>query len=438
MAAKLKDKIRGSLRVSFLDGCFAAVMLGFGEQFMAPFAIALRATNFQVGLLSSLPGLVSALFQLRIPDWTERTGRKRMMTSLVFAQASMWVVILLIPYVFGAPVPFVIAGAVLYALSGAFAGPAWASIMSQYLPRNMRGRYFSWRNTIHGFITLGATFLAGYVLYLFPRQSILGFTSIFAGAAASRFASWYYLTKMYEPPIREKPGAYFSFYDFISRAKNSNFAKFVFFAGAMSFAVNIAAPFFAVFMLRDMRLDYISFTIVNTAMTLAMLLSYRRWGAYADRHGCIRVISLTSWLIPLIPVLWLFSRAIWWLVALQILSGFLWAGFNLSVSNFIFDAVSEEKRVRCFSYFNLINGLGVFAGAALGGLLITRVPHVFGYAFFSIILLSGFMRLAVRVIFIPMIREVKSVEPVSNLELFFRTTGIKPIIGAVQHAFNPD
>jgi MFS family permease len=438
MTVKIKDKIRSSLRFSFMDGCFAAVMLGFGDTFVAPYAIALRATNFQVGLLSSLPGLVSSIFQLKIADWTEKTGRKKMMTSWVFAQASMWALIILMPFIFSGPVPFVIGGVVLYALFGAFAGPAWLSIMSQYLPGNKRGHYFSWRYSVHGFITLGATFLAGYILYLFPRESFYGFTLIFAGAMISRFLSWYYLNRMYEPPLHPKPEAYFSFYDFLSRSRNSNFAKFVFFAGGMSLAVNLAAPFFAVFMLRDLRFDYLSFTIVNTTMTLAMLISFRRWGAYADKHGCIRVISLTSWLIPVIPVLWLVSQNIWWLILIQILSGFVWAGFNLAVSNFIFDAVSEEKRVRCISYFNLINGLGVFVGAALGGLLINQLPPVYGHGFFALILISGFLRLAVRMVFMPRLKEVKNVERISNLELFFKTTGVKPIVGAVQGVFKQD
>ena len=432
----MKDKIRNSLKFSFWDGSFAAVMLGFGDSFINPYAIALKATNLQIGLLSSVPGLVSSLFQLRLPEWTEKAGRKRMMTTWVFAQAAMWLFIIGVPFVFGTPVPFVIFGVVLYALFGAFAGPAWASILSQYLPNNKRGQYFSWRYGVHGFITVAATFAAGYILYSFPRESIYGFTVIFGAACLSRFISWYFLKKMHEPALHPKPESYFSFYDFIARAKNSNYAKFVFFAGAMSFAVNLCSPFFAVFMLRDMRFDYISFTIINLAMIFAQLIAFRRWGQYADKNGCIRIISLTSLMVPVIPVFWLFSQDKVYLIFVQLLSGFIWSGFNLAVSNFIFDAVSEEKRVRCISYFNVVNGLGVFLGAGLGGLVISRLPLIYGYSFFTLILISAGARLVVRMIFIPMIREVKNVEGISNLELFFRSTGVKPIMGAVQDAIS--
>ena len=430
----MKDKIRSSLKYSFIDGSFVSVMLAFGDTFIGPYAIALKATNFQIGLLSSLPGLVTSLFQIKVPDWTDQAGRKRMMNIWVFAQAFMWLVILAIPYMFGFKnaVPFLIAAVILYSVFGSFSGPAWASIMTQYLPKDKRGRYFSWRYKLHGLITLVMTFAAGYILYRFPRESIAGFTVIFSVALVCRFVSWYYITKMHEPPIQLKPGSYFSFKDFLSRARHSNFAKFVFFVGAISMAVNMSAPFFSVYMLRELKLDYMTFTIVNTSAALAMLLSFQRWGHYTDKLGCVRVISLTSLFVPVIPVLWLFSHSLWYLICIQLLSGFVWAGFNLAISNFIFDAVSEEKRVRCLSYFALINGLGIFFGAALGGAVISHLPMIYGSSLLTMFLISGILRLLIRLLFIPHIKEVKPVECCSNLELFNRATGMKPIIGVIQ------
>ncbi|MFH1368747.1 MAG: MFS transporter [Elusimicrobiota bacterium] len=431
----MRNKIRNSLKYSFWDGSFAAMMLGFGDVFISPFAIALKASNMQIGLLSSLPGLVSSLFQIKIPDWTEKTGRKRMLFIWIFAQASMWLVILLIPYIFGVPVPYLIGAVMLYVLFGSLAGPAWVSMMTQYLPKDKRGQYFSWRYKIHGTITLIMTFVAGYILYLFPKESITGFTIIFAVAMISRLVSWYFINKMHEIPLRMKPDSYFSFYDFIARAKKSNFAKFVFFVGCMSLAVNMAAPFFSVYMLRELKLDYLSFTVINTVVMISMLLSFQRWGHYTDKLGCIRVISLTSLIIPVIPVMWLFSHNLLYLISIQVISGFAWAGFNLAASNFIFDAASEEKRVRCFAYFNLINGLGVFLGAAMGGTMIAYLPKINGSSLLTIFLISGLLRFIIRFVFIPHLKEVKPVESCSNMELFNRAIGLKPATGAVHGAF---
>jgi MFS family permease len=431
----MKDKIRNSLKYSFFDGAFYATMFGFGDTYFSPYAIFLKATNLQMGLLTALPGLFSSLSQLRAPEFTEKVGRKKFMTITAFAQAAMCAPIIFIPFVFKTnPVPYVIAAVTLYSMSLSLSLPAWSSIISQYLPRDKRGQYFSWRQKTCGFITIAATLAAGVILYMFPRTSIYGFTILFSVAMVARFVSWHYLKKMHEPRLNAKPESYFSFLDFISRTKQSNFAKFVFFAAFISFANNVSSPFFAVYMLRELKFDYITYVVLAVLPTIAMLVSLPAWGKHADKAGCVQVIRLTSLLLPIIPMLWLVSTNKIYLGVIQAFSGFAWGGFNLSVSNFIFDAVSEEKRVRCISYYNLINGLGLFAGAVLGGLIVSVLPPIFGSSLLTIFLLSGLLRLAVRTYFVPKIKEVKQVRSLSNLNLFFSVTGIKPMMDSSQAA----
>jgi len=425
----MKDKIRNSLKYSFFDGAFYSTMFGFGDTYFSPYAIYLKATNLEMGLLTALPGLFSSISQLWAPEFTEKAGRKRFMTATAFLQAVICAPIILVPYIFkNNPLPFLIAAVTLYSVFYTLSLPAWSSIITQYLPQNKRGRYFSWRQKTCGFITIAAMIAAGVILYLFPRTSVYGFTTLFTVAMLSRFLSWFFLEKMFEPKLNAKPEAYFSFRDFILRAKQSNFAKFVFFAAFISFANNISSPFFSVYMLRELKFDYITFVILSVLPTIAMLVSLPAWGRHADKAGCVGVMRLTSILLPVIPVLWLVSSNKLYLGAIQAFSGFAWGGFNLAVSNFVFDAVSEEKRVRCVSYYNLINGLGLFAGAVLGGFVVSGLPPIFGSSLLTIFLLSGIFRFIVRMYFIPKIQEVKQVCCLSNLDLFFSVTGVRPML----------
>lgn len=421
----MKDKIRKSLKYSFLDGAFFSIMFGFGDSYLNPYAILLKASNFQIGLLSSLPGFISALFQIHTPDLTEKIGRSRIISFGIFIQAFLWMPIILIPIIFKSnPIPWLILAVTLYVLPSSIAVPAWASIILQYIPNKKRGHYFSWRQRITGIITLAATFCAAIILTLFPRQSLYGFTLIFSFAMSARFMSWYFLTKMYEPKIFSKPGSYFTLWDFLSRSHKSNYAKFVFFAGAISFSVYLSSPFFAVYMLRELKFDYISYVFINIIPTAAMLISLPAWGKNADKAGCMQVIRLTSIILPVLPVLWLFSTSKIYLVLIQVLSGFAWGGYNLAISNFIYDAVSEEKRVRCIAYFNLINGLGMFLGAVTGGAVIYKLPYIYGSKLLTIFLISGVLRAFVRIIMIPRLKEVKKVSHISNLHLFLNVVGL--------------
>jgi len=76
----------------------------------------------------------------------------------------------------------------------------------------------------------------------------------------------------------------------------------------MSFAVNIASPYFAVYQLHNLKFSYFVFAGLGTASSVATLLTISGWGRAADRIGNLKVLVATSVLIPFVPLLWLFSK----------------------------------------------------------------------------------------------------------------------------------
>jgi len=417
--------VRNSLRYSFKDGLFFSVMFGFGDMFLVPFCIAMNGSAEAVALLATLPAFIGALSQFYTTEAVEAVKTRRtIVTCCVFLQALLWLPIILIPYLFGGSQLVLIAFVVAYTAIGAFCFPAWSSLMSEYIPVRSRGKYFGWRSKACGLVVVGSNMCAGVVLWLFGRGNAVGFTCIFAVALVCRFVSWYYLTRMYEPPYRHAPQARFSFWKFIRQAGRSNYANFVIVVSAMSLAVNISSPFFAIYMLRDLRFNYIVYTVITLSATLTSLVMMERWGRHADVVGNVHVIRTCALFLPVIPVLWLFSHHVLYLIMIQFFSGFFWAGFNMSVSNFIYDAVSPAKRSRCIAYYNVVNGAGIFIGAQLGALLAHRLPQIAAYQIMTLFLLSGLLRL-VPAFLTRYLREVRVVRKVKNVELFYSIFGLK-------------
>lgn len=418
--------IRKSLRYSYLDGIFAAIMVGASEQFMVPYCLAMNGTAGFVAVLATFPTFVGSLSQLFSSEVIELfKGRKKVINIFVLLHALMWVPIILIPYIFNKNLVMLIIFVTLYMSLNLFCLPAWSSLLSEYIPPQKRGRYFGWRNKMLGMIIVVSGFIAGSMLYFLRNDRIMGFTVIFTIAFISRLVSWYFLTKMYEPPYRHIPEARFTFIDFIKRTKESNFAKFVFITGGMSLCVNVASPFFAVYMLRDLQFNYIVYTLITISSVLTSLVLMERWGRHGDIVGNVRIIRTCSIFVTSIPILWLFSRNIVYLIIVQIFAGFLWAGFNIGVSNFIYDAATPAKRSRCIAYFNVINGSCIFIGAVFGGYLAVRIPPIFGYRLLSLFLLSGLLRIIPAVSSFA-IKEVRNVRKVSHANLFYSMFGIKP------------
>ena len=424
-----RGKIRKSLRNSFIDGSFCAAMVGFADQYITPFAVALKASTAQIGMLTAFPNLISALIQLKSADVTEHfKSRMRIIKIFIFFHAFIYLPIFLIPVLFKTNrALWLILFITLAASFNAFPGPAWTSLMADHIPARSRGKYFGWRNRLMGMITVACAFLAGFILNFFGKDKLYGFMIILGLAFVSRFISWYFLSKMYEPPIKVTKEHYFTFWDFIKRTKQSNFVKFVIYVASISFAQNISAPFFAVYMLRDLNLSYVTYTVIVLASTIATLSTMGIWGAHADRIGNIKVIKFTSFFIPVIPVLWLFSQNVTYLIIIQLFAGYVWAGYNLSVFNFVYDAVMPEKRTRCVSYLNVINGTAICCGALLGGFLAVSLPPISGYRLMTLFLLSGVLRAIFTAVILPMIKEVRHVQHVKNIDLFFSVIRLRPI-----------
>lgn len=414
------NKVKKSLKASLWDGIFASAMVGLTQDYLTPYALALKATVKQIGLLSSLPNLCAALVQLKSADFTEHlSSRKRIILISVFLQALMLLPILLIPYGFRNSQPiWLIILAIFFTGFGALSLGAWLSLISEYIPMNKRGVYFGWRNRALGFIAVAASLFAGMILQLYKGNVFAGFWIILILAMCARFICVYFLTLHYEPKFRHSHDARFSFFDFLKRAKESNFGRFVFFVSGLNFCVNLAAPFFAVFMLRDLKFNYLTYTLVMVPVPLTTLLLIKRWGQLADRIGNIRVLKFTALFIAILPLPWIIYRHPVFLIFVQILGGFAWSGFNLCAINFFFDSVSSPKRTRCFSYFNVINGFCISIGAFLGGYLAAHLPELFGYRLLLLFLLSSTMRFLVILIFTPRIQEVRAgVEEIKALEI---------------------
>jgi MFS family permease len=278
-----------------------------------------------VGLVTALPNLLAALsqfFSVRIIYWVG--GRVKLLVRLVFSQASLILCIALLPMLeIANRVELLLIFLVLAAICGGLAGPAWGSLMSDYVPAKKRGQYFGWRSRTVGAVTVGSIVASGLLLNFFQEISYgTGFCIIFSCAAAARYISAYFLSRMDEPPHKKDPAGDFTFMMFLRRFRESNFLKFVVFSGCLTFATFLAAPFFAVFMLRDLQLSYVTYMALQVSASLAALVALPLWGKHADWVGNVRVLRLSSFLAALIPMFWLLSHNAAYLMLVQMFSGF--------------------------------------------------------------------------------------------------------------------
>jgi len=429
-----EDVVKKSLRYSVYDGIAFAVMDGMTASFLTPFAIALNASVNLIAALTYVPQLVGSFIQLFAAKIVEIVrNRRKILVVSSFIHAILWIPLLLLPYATPAQKYLLILYVSVQTIFTQLMQPVGNSLMGDIVPKYERGRFFGVKNRVVGATSFVAALAAGLILNYFSIKSpFTGFTILFSTAFVARLISGIFKGMMYNPAPDLAHEEKFSIFDFVKRMDKTNYGHFVIYIVLFKLAVNIAAPFFAVYMLKDLGFSYLQFTIITAAELIASFITMGIWGKLIDGKGTKFVLYASGMLTPVIPFLWLFSRNFYYLVFVEMFSGIAWAGFNLGSSNFIFDAVRPENRIRCIAYYKFFEGIAVFFGALMGGFLISKIPAwIFISSIPFVFLISGVLRSLISLILLPTLKEARLIELDIGHSFFKRFITIRPSEGLV-------
>lgn len=445
MARKKEDNLRSEARrLSIKEGSFSVVRQSLADSYITPFAIAINSSNFLIGLISSLTGLLGPISQWASSRLVEKYSRKKIVVMSVLYECLTWlpIIILGILYYFGIATNvlpgFLLLFFTLYIIVANIAGPAWFSWIGDIVDENSRGKWFANRNYILGLITLFFTLVAAFFLDYFSNkgQAILGFLILFTIGISARMIAREYFKKIYEPKLKLKDGYYFSFWHFLKKSPENNFGRYTLFRAMVMFSASVASPFFAVYMLRYLNFTYTTYMIIILSQSLFGLLIMRAWGKFADRYGNYTVMKITIFFISIYPFLWLVSpNPVYLILAPCLIGGIAWAGFNLAASNFIYDSVTPQKRGLVLSYYNVLSGIGIFLGAGLGSLIIKYVQVEFMETILLLFLISGTLRLLTGIIMAPYIKEVRETESFDSTKALKSLVPLRRITGLFEGSY---
>jgi hypothetical protein len=151
-----EHEIKKSLNYSTKDGVAATVMVGSADNFTSAYAVAMKATNLEIGLLSALPNLIP--IELLTTKLMKKFSRKRislfgLMLQIIFLALMAGLGFLSLKFPKTAPILLIVLFT-MYATSGLFASPAWASWMKDLTEKIEIGKYFGMRNRLFGIVSI--------------------------------------------------------------------------------------------------------------------------------------------------------------------------------------------------------------------------------------------------------------------------------------------
>jgi MFS family permease len=380
-ALTLPKHARRNLRWFWFDGLFASASDNIVITYLILYVLALGATRAQIGMLSSLTSLTAALLLLPGAVLVERLGHRRQITTWsggIMAR-SMLLALALIPLLLGgqALIYAAIALALLREAFGNLAFPAWMSLTADIVPIQGRGRYFGSRNFVMGIAGMLVILLVGTMITRAGQPT--GYQLALGLAFLLGMVSTYSFAHIRDPQAgqAQPPSASLALPVLLRDLRaNPAFLTLALTAALWNFSLNIAGPFFNVYLVQNLKATATMVALTSIASSLSSLVFQRKLGELADRWGPRRLQLLSSFLIPVLPLLWILARAGWNIILINILGGLLWGAYNLASFNFLLILTPAEQRARFSALYQVIVTLSLAAGAAVGSFVVTQWGYI--------------------------------------------------------------
>jgi MFS family permease len=400
------------LRWFWREAIFVQAAESLSADYIPLFALAAGATSTDIGLLAAVANLLSVAGFLPGAMIAARLRTRKIMVLATSYGPSRLMLPLLAALPFLLPsgsvlVFFIIAVNALRIFGGSMGNPAWTSFVADLVPQERRGRFFSSRLFVSGLTALAISPLAGLMIRTVnggATHALLGYQVSLAAAFVVGLFSIAFFLRIPEPPPRTPPRLRRQARDLLGLLRgNPAFTWLAASSFVWGVAVNMAGPFFNVFIVTELGGNVAVVGTTAGAFALAGLFGQLIFGRAADRRGNRRILILTGLGIPIIPCLWAVAQIPLHAYLLNIPGGILWAGYNLASFNILLEMSPAEDRESAFALYQTIVAVSAVIGPLLGGLLVSLV------GFRVMFVLSGAGRLVGTILFLFFARPRKAV-----------------------------
>jgi len=375
------SEIQSGLDYVIKDGIASQAMgILTGGAFLVAFAIKLGASNFVIGLLAAI-GPLAQLLQLPSILLVEKIRNRRAIVVVTAGLSRLcWLIIALIPFLFGGKIGLALLLTLLVAVSafGAVSGCSWNSWMRDLIPQEKLGSFFSKRMRIATAVGIALSLVAAVYLdlwkKLFAARELEGYSMLFLAGFVAGVLGLYFLAKTPEtrmPAAAEKP----KILRLLSQPfKDENFRKLIAFLCSWNFAVNLAGPFFMVYMLKRLGLSMsfiIGLSILSQVMNFAFL---RIWGRFTDVFsnksvlaisGPLFILSILAWTFTTMPEKYVLTIPL--LILIHIVMGLASAGVSLASGNIGLKLAPQGQATAYLATNTIVNSVAAGIAPILGG-----------------------------------------------------------------------
>jgi Na+/melibiose symporter-like transporter len=255
---------------------------------------------------------------------------------------------------------------IVISAASAVVTPAWTSLVSDIIPRPVRGRFFSSRNILMSVGALLTVNLAGQIVTRggFPNGYMASATVFWLLSWASLFFFTRVRDVPFSPTRTQSPRRMSIDTEALHNPRFSTWIKITVF---FNFFVGLCGSLFGAYLIQDLGGTPAHLASMSFLGGLTGILGQRFWGPVSDRRGPKFAVVTSAFLCAAVPVLWYAAKTPWGAILAETFSGAAWSGWGLCSFNLILDMTPEGRRPSYVATANLIGGIPAFVAPLIGG-----------------------------------------------------------------------
>lgn len=373
-----RDYERGR-KIFLYEGCAAMGIFSITSgAFLAGLANHMGASDEFNGIIGAIPALAGVVQILSSMVFEKLERRKFLISILCFCFRLLLGIIFLIPFIIKNVELRLSALCILYGISyslAAFITPPASNWMIDLTPESIRGKYFALKDSYSlAFVTI-ITLVMGKVLDYFGDNKSLDYGYAIVGVVVILLTvmNFVFLSNIKEPIIKKMKTKISLKDTILSPWKNKEFRKIIVLFIIWNIALQIAGPFFSVYMVTKLKLTYTYIMIMGVLTSLVRVFIVAYWGKFADSRSWVACAKYSIGALAICHGLWMLvdKNSMGFLIPfLHIVGGIAWGGINISLFNIQFVFSPKEGRTMYLGLNAAVGGVLGFLSTIFGSVLL--------------------------------------------------------------------
>ncbi|MBT2658127.1 MFS transporter [Bacillus sp. ISL-18] len=353
-------------KISIYHGMVSTIAVNLASNYFPIFAISiLGATNYQVGLISSLPPLVALIMTVPAAILLNRLElqKKTVAMSVLWARI-MFLLLAGVIFIHSSyqAWSFLIIVALMN-VPGTISNIGWQTLISGMIKEKRRGAFFSDRNRLLTVVGMITTLIIGVVMKSQTHHA-WAYQILFIIAFVFGILEVLFLMKHREKPqvklAQKKSSMDWSIF------KDPGYKWFLITALCFNFTWQMAWGLFNIYNVRYVHATILWISIFSVANQLVQIFSFPLWKKWAEHKSNTLVLVWVAVGMATAPVLNIISTNVYYITFVSMTSGFFVSGTTLLLFNLLLEQSPEEKRTYCITTYNVLLSFVAFIAPQIG------------------------------------------------------------------------